>query len=31
MKCSCHYEVGSDTIRRDTNPKCEVHGDKNEV
>lgn len=26
-KCSCYYEVGSDTIRRDTNPKCEVHGD----
>ena len=27
-KCSCYYEVGSDTIRRDTNPDCEVHGDK---
>jgi len=24
-RCSCHYEVGGDTIRRDTNPKCEVH------
>ncbi len=28
VRCTCHYEVGSDTIRRDTNPKCEVHGDK---
>ncbi len=28
MKCICHYEVGEDTIRRDTNPECEVHGDK---
>ena len=27
-RCSCYYEVGSDTIRRDTDPKCEVHGDK---
>jgi len=27
-KCSCYYEVGSDTIRRDTDPKCEVHGHK---
>jgi len=27
-RCTCYYEVGSDTIRRDTNPKCEVHGDK---
>ncbi len=32
-RCSCYYEVGptndkNDTIRRDTNPKCEVHGDK---
>ena len=26
-KCTCYYEVGSDTYRRDTNPKCEVHGD----
>ena len=27
-RCTCYYEVGSDTYRRDTNPKCEVHGDK---
>lgn len=29
-RCSCYYEIGdgTDTIRRDTNPKCEVHGDK---
>jgi len=26
-KCSCHYEVGSDSIRRDTLPDCEVHGE----
>jgi len=27
-RCSCYYEVGGDTIRRDTNPECEVHGSK---
>jgi len=27
-RCTCYYEVGSDTYRRDTNPNCEVHGDK---
>lgn len=27
-RCTCYYEVGSDTYRRDTNPKCEVHGEK---
>jgi len=30
-KCSCHYQVGSDTIRRDTNPECEVHADNKTV
>ncbi len=28
MKCTCHYEGDSDCVRRDTNPECEVHGDK---
>lgn len=28
MRCTCHYERGEDTIRRDTNPDCEVHGEK---
>lgn len=27
MKCICHYEKGEDTIRRDTNPDCSVHGE----
>jgi len=27
-KCTCYYEVGSDCFRRDTDPKCEVHGDR---
>ncbi len=27
-RCSCYYEVGSDTIRRDTKSDCEVHGEK---
>jgi len=31
MRCTCYYEVGSgsdDCYRRDTDPKCGVHGDK---
>ncbi len=28
MKCTCYYEGDSDCVRRDTNPECEVHGDK---
>jgi len=28
MKCICYYEVGEDCYRRDTNPDCEVHGEK---
>ncbi len=27
-RCNCYYEVGDDTIRRDTNPLCDVHGMK---
>jgi len=27
-RCSCYYEVGEDCYRRDTNPECEVHGNK---
>jgi len=31
MRCCCNYEVGVDTVRRDTDPLCDVHGVRKHV